>query len=393
MRLCWLTSCVAPVVWRVCPVRTVLRLLATRRYTTSVPNIIFNVVSLDYILRIDELVFEVFTPRGLWAKMQSLQPPTFPVLLIGGVDLRSVLTTVATLTVWLCFFSLAVVPQRDNMVSARDALCAGDRDFVFNIDGAGIVFWAHHTSADTSTLNSRNFPDGSAPTKTFALATTATWGGVIQQIPAVTDMLLRQQGRAGIAANCDAPLDPSSPPPHYELGTGCFIYREEIRAWLVRPGRPDCCTAFTRLKTSVSGGVLSLADADDQTPRSAVQEWNPGCIDTLSQPGSWVPLLGVALGSAVAFANNSACPTSGCPLEAPMCEDGNCIFPKCSDMLSYCRDNSVAGLRARQLCPQTCRCDDPRAPLTLFNPEYGCVCAATSPRHRHSLPPRHIRGI
>ena len=348
------------------------------------PSIIFNVVSLDYILRMDELVFEVFTPRGLWAKMQSLEPLTFPVLLVRGVDLRSISTVAATLVVWLCFFTFAILPQRDNLVSARDALCAGDRDFVYNIDAAGIVFWAHPTLIDTSELNPRNFPDGKAPIETSG----ADVEDFVEQIPAVTDMLLRQQGRGDIGKNCDAPIDPLSPPPHYEQGTGCFVYNADFNAWLTRPNRPDCCTATTRLKTSVSGGVLSLSEVSGQTTISAVKEWNPGCIDTLSQPGSWVPLLSVAIGGAVGISNQSACPATGCSLSLPMCKDGQCINPKCSDMRSYCNENSVAGVRARQLCPQTCRCDDPKAPLTLSGPEHGCVprpfCVALASRW-HSI--------
>ena len=37
-----------------------------------------------------------------------------------------------------------------------------------------------------------------------------------------------------------------------------------------------------------------------------------------------------------------------------------------------CNLNTASGVRARQLCPSTCGCDDPHAPLALSLPSGGC---------------------
>ena len=44
----------------------------------------------------------------------------------------------------------------------------------------------------------------------------------------------------------------------------------------------------------------------------------------------------------------------------------------CKDLSLFCNKNSAAGVRARQLCPLTCGCHDPFAPLALSLPGSGC---------------------
>ena len=52
---------------------------------------------------------------------------------------------------------------------------------------------------------------------------------------------------------------------------------------------------------------------------------------------------------------------------------GVCMLPQvCQDVSIYCHKNSAAGVRARQLCPLTCGCHDPLAPLALSLPGSGC---------------------
>ncbi|KAJ1461636.1 hypothetical protein M885DRAFT_494425 [Pelagophyceae sp. CCMP2097] len=51
---------------------------------------------------------------------------------------------------------------------------------------------------------------------------------------------------------------------------------------------------------------------------------------------------------------------------------GECIRPMCTDLAEHCHESSVVGIRARQYCPATCGCDDPRSPLVLSMPESGC---------------------
>lgn len=62
-----------------------------------------------------------------------------------------------------------------------------------------------------------------------------------------------------------------------------------------------------------------------------------------------------------------------CPLTKPLCrKDGVCIDPVCADVAEYCRQPTVVGLRARQMCPLTCKCHEPRSSLSLGLPREGC---------------------
>ena len=63
---------------------------------------------------------------------------------------------------------------------------------------------------------------------------------------------------------------------------------------------------------------------------------------------------------------------SGCPATKPMCQAGVCVQPTCANVHRFCNDDSVAGVRARQLCPVYCGCADPLAPLALALPSSGC---------------------
>ena len=56
--------------------------------------------------------------------------------------------------------------QVDDLVKARDAICSGDRDFVFAKDGLGVVSWAYPDTVNRSKFNTRNYPDGKHPTPT-----------------------------------------------------------------------------------------------------------------------------------------------------------------------------------------------------------------------------------
>ena len=53
-------------------------------------------------------------------------------------------------------------PQVAVLTQARDALCAGDLDFVWSVDGAGVLAWTYPAGVEAQEkvpLASRNFPD------------------------------------------------------------------------------------------------------------------------------------------------------------------------------------------------------------------------------------------
>ena len=63
-----------------------------------------------------------------------------------------------------------------------------------------------------------------------------------------------------------------------------------------------------------------------------------------------------------------------------------CVAPRCDDVAPFCALGSAVGLRARQICPQTCGCDQPRSSLALSLPESGCPRSCElSTRYRDAL--------
>jgi len=127
--------------------------------------------------------------------------------------------------------------------------------------------------------------------------------------------------------------------------------------------------------------------------------WNPMCQDSINWPFNYRRMLQGAMADAAELEldlrTRAAHPCAGdpyfvpagrgggggacgrarplCALETPQAATGECIMPEsCQQVRPYCARNSVAGVRARQLCPLTCGCSDPLAPLALALPGSGC---------------------
>ena len=47
-------------------------------------------------------------------------------------------------------------------------------------------------------------------------------------------------------------------------------------------------------------------------------------------------------------------------------------MPTCRDAQVFCNNDTIVGLRTRQLCSQTCGCAEPRGLLALWQPSQGC---------------------
>jgi hypothetical protein len=193
-----------------------------------------NAVALEFVLNIDEVLFASLAPARLRQLYGAVRPLALPsVRTWRGLDLRALLTAAAVFSTLAVAYTSVLVPQRDLLVSARDALCAGDRDFVYTRDGLGAVAWAYPDRVDASELHKRNFPDGRPPPVNVAtMANEAVTDNKESFAVSTIDNLLRQSGRAPFAEACDNDV--------------CYIPSE--LSLIDKPGRPDCCFA---IKTKV----------------------------------------------------------------------------------------------------------------------------------------------
>ena len=97
--------------------------------------------------------------------------------------------------------------------------------------------------------------------------------------------------------------------------------------------------------------------------------WNSGCVDALDAGMFGTDLMQYVLSDAVG--GNEACGDT-CATPGQLCIDERCVDATCDSMAAFCHEVSEAGVRARQMCSQTCRCDDPRSSLVLSLPQDGC---------------------
>ena len=64
-----------------------------------------------------------------------------------GLEVRTVATIAGCFCLVLYFQFAEVLPQMEDLVDARDAICSGDRDFVIAKDGFGVPVWAYPARA------------------------------------------------------------------------------------------------------------------------------------------------------------------------------------------------------------------------------------------------------
>ena len=99
--------------------------------------------ALEFVLGIDEQLYENLVPKKLKKKLESMAELPLPLIpsldgLDGGALCRFAITFVFLVGITLS----CLMPQRDFLVEAQDALCGGNLDFVFTTDGGGTTRWA-----------------------------------------------------------------------------------------------------------------------------------------------------------------------------------------------------------------------------------------------------------
>ena len=324
-----------------------------------------------------------------------------------GLDLRASLTLLAVCGTLFGIVVGTLMPNVATLTRASDALCGGDIEFVTTVDGAGVPAWAYPDTAKPAKMASRGFPDGAPLAKTTVKQRHALPSDAKFYSARVFDVVAQQFGKdaqqLGGEGGCNGPPNPD--------GSDACYYWSEDGIHQMRPSNvtPGCCVAKKVQVPTVDAGPFSILSKAAETTEDAVRLWNPSCTDTISFAGGYTNLLRGGLGDTV----NSELWTvdanlcgGECPNDKPMCAEGvaqlaacpadnltcveglaaladkasasraagdrGCIEPYCYDVRPLCKLNSASGVRARQLCPSTCGCDDPHAPLALSLPVSGC---------------------
>jgi len=297
-------------------------------------------------------------------------------------------------------------------------------------DGLGVLAWSYPTSVNRSEWSSlRNYPDGKHPEEARNLSSSIAQGR--STIEKTVDLTLRQLGRGTDWKEC--PLD------YANDGDGTCLLPTPGGTNFNNKG-PSCCLPAKMGVPQVDAGRFAIKTKHFDSVEDAVRLWNPMCSDSLNWPFNNRNMLQNTLADAVEMGlrnrmvhpcegagcdgvlnsgnvnddcgvcqgNGSSCAgargqsmsnrrkgakaqtstgseTTKCPSDKPLCAletpdatIGKCVMPNtCIWAEPYCQETSVAGVRARQLCPLTCGCNDPQSPLVLAMPASGCgVCAS-----------------
>jgi hypothetical protein len=332
-------------------------------YTTSMGDLLLNAVALEFIMNMDELIFEALAPfhvKSLVAGAECLAKLSWKKW--HGLDLHCVTTIIASFSTVAVFFIFVLHPFVDILVETRDAICAGDVEFVFTTDGAGVPAWSYPKRVETEVLElaDRNFPDGQDSSITAQVIKEELLEGS-SYAERVVDAVLQQLGR---------PYHQTDEMCGYDI---CF-YTADTGFHHTKTDAPGCCLAQKVKVPAVIAGRFSVVKKSKESLEDAVQLWNPSCFDTLNVVGGYTPMLKSSFADTV---DKEDCGGS-CPEATPFCLNAACIDPNCTHSAPYCTESSVRGVRARQLCPLTCGCDDPRSSLALSLPASGCGSRCTS---------------
>ena len=222
--------------------------------TIDLAELILNAVALEFVISVDELVFDALVPARVKSRLESIRPLQVKTAgrknVVGHVDLWSLGTLVFVVGFVLTICLTLLATQTDVLVRSRDAICGGDQDFVHTTDGAGIPAWGYPGGVDPTATRDVGFSGLANDQDNSDFATRAI------------DAVLDQHGRA---ASCE-PEDCYTLP---DTAAGGLRY--------VRADRPDCCLARLLEVPNVDSGEFSVLRKSTETISEAVALSNPIC--------------------------------------------------------------------------------------------------------------------
>ena len=224
-------------------------------YTIKVENLLLNAVALEFVISLDELIYDALAPSHAKSFINRTTGFKLPTKHWHGISGRSIIALSLLVGQLSWAISSHLAPQLTVLQNVKDAICAGDRYFVFSVDGIGVVTWG--------------YPPGIEGTVEESIAQGFThWGftGItgtekvtLTGTEKIVDSLLDNQGSVECpATSCFyvvSPTLPSFPLPEDGLG--------------VIPSRASCCVAQSTRAPSIESGRFSVRKKSTETPAEA----------------------------------------------------------------------------------------------------------------------------
>jgi hypothetical protein len=117
----------------------VRRIVALFADTIEISRLLLQTVVLGFVMSIDELVYASLAPLHV----KKVLADTIPFQIPKVPCWRVILTVTVTMITLACMIGSILIPQGNLLIDARNAICAGDLDFVYTIDGSGSLAWGY----------------------------------------------------------------------------------------------------------------------------------------------------------------------------------------------------------------------------------------------------------
>ena len=355
--------------------------------TVGLADLLLNAVALQFVVDVDELIFEALAPRSLRSMIDAAVPLVHPPLKRWrGLDLRAGITFVGLILVLSVVLPFGLFGHISLLRQARDALCGGELNFVYATDGAGAAWWTPSATPKNPTENELRWH------------WQPSWDE--EDTPSFTSTMLDTviEGPVGL---CESDVN------YCDL-TGSGGNATATRKMREKVFKRRCCLRSQAKLPTLEGGQHAVQTKVTQSPEDASYDWNAMCLDLLDWPTSHLNRIRGTVGDAVDWRE---CDSAGCkfccylsfskcsilsnpkslfllgPFDKPFCFNGECVQPTCAEHARFhCQNESIAGLRFRQLCPVSCGCDSPQSSLVLSLPAGGCgQCASVSQNYTDKM--------
>jgi hypothetical protein len=112
-------------------------------YTIAIEELLLNAVALEFVISLDELIFESLAPAHTKRVNSRVIGFRLPTKNWSGVDGRMILAFALVVAQLAWGINNYLIPQLSVLESVKSAICGGDRDFVYALDGMGTVVWGY----------------------------------------------------------------------------------------------------------------------------------------------------------------------------------------------------------------------------------------------------------
>ena len=256
-------------------------------YEVDLGDLLLNAVALEFVINIDELLFEVFAPTraklvlSSFAPFQLPKPPTW-----RGLDARKPLTALFVAVCLIITMSEIVMPQREILAGVWDAVCAGERDFVYAVDGAGTPTWAF-VSEERLVIDTLGY---AASGNRYSYSYNREWPQMEEEDDPIPGYTLREMSHQGVQyemSYAESVIDfvlQGKYNGNCSLAT-CYNVDEGADGAPKLPSdAPGCCVALQTRTDRVIGGRFSVSTRKTESVADASLLWNPVCFDVLDKP-------------------------------------------------------------------------------------------------------------